>query len=111
MLKSSINDQDIGGCTPLMFAAKGAGSFASRRGNTDVARKLLALGADPLICDRQGRTALGHAIASNDTGKNGDITELLQEEMLSKIARREFESRNSHHFDNLGNLRLAPRNP
>lgn len=111
LLKSSINDQDIGGKTALMFAAEGAGLFASRRGNGGIARTLLDLGADPQICDKRGLTALGHAVASNDTDQNEVMVDLLKDAMLNSISRREFVSRNSYHFDNLGNLHFGPKQP
>jgi ankyrin repeat protein len=109
LLQSSINDQDVSGKTALMFAAEGAGLFGSRRGNGGIARTLLALGADPQICDKRGQTALGHAIASNDTGQNEGVVDLIKDAILNSVARREFVSRNSYHFDNLGNLEFAPR--
>jgi Ankyrin repeats (3 copies) len=108
LLMSSINDQDGDGRTALMLAAIGAGLFGSRRGNVAIAQTLLELGADPLICDKRGFTALGHAIALNRNDKNDDMVTFLKEAMLIRAARREFEARNSYHFDELGNLQVAP---
>lgn len=56
--QSSVNEQDNFGCTALMFAAEGAGAFAARRGNMSIVRQFLNYGANPLLCDNSGRTAL-----------------------------------------------------
>lgn len=111
LLSDSINDQDNGGCTALMFAAAGAGLFGSRRGNVSLAQDLLALGADPLICDKRGKTALGHAMASNDTDRNGEMIELLQDAMVHSQALAEFKDRYSCAFDKNGVLHCEARAP
>ncbi len=109
LLQLSINDQDNYGRTALMFAAQHAGGFGSRKGNLSIARELLSLRADPLICDQEGRTALGYAITSNDTERNEDMIEFLKKAMLTETARRDFEARNSYHFDRSGKIHFTPR--
>jgi hypothetical protein len=107
LLNKSIDDQDENGRTALMFAAEGAGLFASRRGNLTIAKDLLKLGADLSIQDHGGLTALGHAMKSNDTGKNNDMIELLKNEMEKQAALREFRSRHRIGFDNHGILNVT----
>lgn len=108
LLKSTINDQDISGKTALMFAAEGAGLFGSPRGNAGLARILITeFGADPAICDKRGVTALGHAIASNKTGKNEVMVDILKEAMLTQAAQREFDAHYSYEFDKFGKLQAV----
>ena len=90
LLGASINDRDRSGRTALMFAAKGAGLFGGRRGNSAIVQELLDLRADPSIKDNHGYTALGYAILSNDTGKNNEMIEFLKNEMEKRAAFREF---------------------
>jgi ankyrin repeat protein len=108
LLGSSINIQDDSGKTALMYAAEGAGMFASRRGNLSIASDLISLGADPLIQDSGGRTALGHAIASNDKGTNEEMITYLKDEMTRQVALREFRSRYTFDFDTKGSLNFSP---
>jgi ankyrin repeat protein len=92
LLRPSINMQDKSGSTALMYAAEGAGLFASRQGNLSVARNLMTLGANPLIEDGLGRNALGHAIASNDKGTNEEMVRYLKDKMTTEVALREFKT-------------------
>ena len=66
-------------------------------------------GADPAICDKRGLTALGHAIASNKTGKNEVMVDILKEAMLIQAARREFDAHYSYEFDKFGKLHAASK--
>jgi ankyrin repeat protein len=109
LLSSSVNAQDDQGGTALMFAAEGAGLFGSRRGNLSVAKHLVELGADPLVEDRRGKTALGYAMASNDKGTNQDMVDYLEELMKTSIALREFDKLHQYKFDNDGCLIFSPR--
>lgn len=112
LLSSAVNMQDNEGGTALMFAAEGAGLFGSRRGNIAIARELLALGADPNLQDGSGKTALGYAMASNDTDRNGEIISLLEHAMLSAAAIHEFNKRYAVTFaKNTGVLVAEPRVP
>nr|WP_280177504.1 ankyrin repeat domain-containing protein [Microvirga pakistanensis] len=108
-LRSSVDAQDDDGRTALMFAAKGSGLFGSRRGNLTIARDLLALGADLSLQDKQGLTALGFAIRSNDTDKNNEMVEFLQQEMVKEEAMRSFKQRHSYRFDEKGHMELIDR--
>lgn len=109
LLRSSVNAQDDQGGTALMFAAEGAGLFGSRRGHLTAAEHLVDLGADPLVQDRRGRTALGYAMASNDKGTNQDMVDYLEELMKTSIALREFDKLYQYKFDNDGRLSFSPR--
>ena len=110
LLRSSVNSQDKDGRTALMFAAEGAGLFGSRKGNIAIARELLALGANPEIHDKRGVTALGYAMASNDTDRNGDMIALLERAMVAAAAMQEFNNQYSFTFDNkTGGLILKMR--
>ena len=112
LLRTSVNDQDDYGLTALMFAAEGAGLFGSRRGNMGIAQALIALGADPLIQNHNGVTALGYAMASNDTERNGDMIAFLQSAMLAAAALEEFKRLHSYTFaDVTGALKIEPRKP
>lgn len=109
LLSSSVNARDNQGGTALMFAAEGAGLFGARRGNLTIARHLVELGADPLVQDRRGKTALGYAMASNDKGTNQDMVDYLEELMKTSIALREFDKLYQYKFDNDGCLTFSPR--
>lgn len=108
LLANSINIQDDDGKTALMYAAEGAGLFGSRRGNLSVARDPIMLGADPLLEDNKGRTALGYAIASNDKGTNEEIVDYLKDQMITRAALRDFKSRYRYNFDKQGRLNFSP---
>jgi ankyrin repeat protein len=88
LLRSSVNDQDNAGKTALMFAAVGSGLFSSRRGNLGIARDLLKLGADSSIADKGGKTALDHAVKSNDAGKNEEMIEFLKSDARERTLKR-----------------------
>lgn len=107
LLRNSINIQDDGGKTALMYAAEGAGLFGSRRGNLSVVRDLIGLGADTLAQDNAGRTALGHAIASNDKGTNEEVVNYLKDTMTTQVALREFRKNYAYDFDQKGNLNFS----
>lgn len=108
-LRDSVNVPDDDGRTALMYAAQGAGLFGSRRGSLTIARDLLALGADLSSADRQGVTALGFAIRSNDTGKNNKMIEFLQKEMVKEEALRSFSKRHTYHFNDRGQMEVTER--
>lgn len=95
--------------TALMFAATGAGLFGNPRGNIQLAQALLSFGADPLIQDSKGRTALGHAKKDNKQGQNQDMVTFLEGKMLAEIALREFSRQNNYEFDEAGNLEFKPK--
>lgn len=109
LLADSINVQDDSGATALMYVSEGAGAFASRRGNISVAEGLIALGADLLIEDSRGRTALGYAVASNDKGTNETMIDYLKEQMIAYVALREFKRRCKYDFDNQGRLNFSAK--
>jgi len=109
LLRESVNEQDDSGCTALMFALEGAGFFGARKGNLSLIEILLEFGASPLLQDKQGRTALGYAIASNDKGTNQTVVNFLTQTVIDKTARREFEARNTYHIDKSGNLISSPK--
>jgi ankyrin repeat protein len=109
LLQSSKDINDNSGRTALMFAAKGGGLFGNRRGNLTVVRHLLSMGADLFLCDNSGRTALGHALKSNDTGQNEAMIEFLEHEMITQTAVAEFRRLNDSSFDSNGVLSFSPR--
>lgn len=108
LLRGSVNAQDNAGMTALMFAAEGVGLFGSRRGNMTAIRDLISLGADPSLEDGRGLTALGHAIASNDTEMNQPAIDYLKEQMVQRVALREFDRSYAHEFDGKGCLTFCP---
>jgi ankyrin repeat protein len=93
LLQSSVNEADQYGRTALMFAAEGAGLFGQRRGNLTIARALVKIGANLFVRDQHGFTALGHAIKSNDTGRNEEMIEYLKGEMRRNLARMDFDNK------------------
>jgi ankyrin repeat protein len=109
LLRGSINAADNEGRTPLMFAAEGAGAFASRRGNLTVAKHLIELGADPFVQNDQGKTALGYAIASNDKDTNQGMVDYLEKLMKTTIALREFDRLYQYDFNDNGCLSFSSR--
>ena len=108
-LSSSRNDRDNSGRTALMFAARGAGLFGRRTGSLTIVRHLLSLDADLFICDNSGKSALGHAISSNDTGQNEEMIEFLKNEMIRQTAVAEFKKTNKCEFDKSGNLHFSKK--
>jgi len=78
VLSSSVNVAGNEGRTALTFAVEGQGLFGQRRGNINIARLLLKIGANASIKDCRGRTALDYAIATNDTHKNDAMIKFLQ---------------------------------
>jgi hypothetical protein len=109
LLADSINVQDDSGATALMYVAEGAGAFASRRGNISVAEDFVALGADLLIEDGRGHTALGYAVASNDKGTNEPMIDYLKEQMIARVALHEFKRRYKYDFDKQGRLNFSSK--
>lgn len=112
LLGPSVDVQDHDGNTALMFAAKGAGSTASKKGNIGVAKKLLEIGADPREEDKYGYTALGRAMESNEqspTQNNQNMVEYLEMETVKFIARREFNKLYGYAFSNKGVIELTKK--
>jgi hypothetical protein len=112
LLASTIDEQDSDGRTALMFASVGAGVFSSRRGNLNLVKQLVGLGADLSIRNRWGRTALMEAIKENDaspTSANADVVELLMTYTIEREARRLFEENYQAVFSDSGELTLRPK--
>ncbi|WP_262965897.1 ankyrin repeat domain-containing protein [Methylobacter psychrophilus] len=82
----SVNEQDGGGKTALMFASEGAGLFGSKKGNITIIKQLLGFGADVFIKDKYRNTALDIAIRSNDrskTSSNQTVVDYLKKVEIS----------------------------
>ncbi|MCF8209207.1 MAG: ankyrin repeat domain-containing protein [Rhodoferax sp.] len=110
LFSGSVNEQDCGGQTALMFASVGAGVFGSRRGNIRILEQLLSFGADPTMKDKHGYTALGHAIKANEkskTSNNQEMVSRLEIEIVNFVAHAEFRKSFTHSFDPKGNLVLS----
>ena len=104
LLQSSVDCRDCDGKTALMFAAEGQSSTNGRTGSMSTAKILVSMGADLMACSKRGKTALGHAIDSNDTGTNGAMIEYLKREMVHQQALTVFKERYRYEFDSNGNL-------
>lgn len=106
----SIDHQDGDGRTALMFAAVGAGLFGSKRGNPRIVNQLMRLGADPSIVDRSGRTALMHAIHSNDASPvsaNNEVVQLLKSYSVDFAAKQWFAQQHAVEFSDMGEMRIS----
>lgn len=108
-LRTSVNDQDDFGKTALMYASEGAGFFGNPKGSVAIATTLVDLGADALVKDQAGRTALAHALKSDKDSKNQNMVDFLKREMLRQTAEREFRARFTYTFDKAGDLKIASR--
>lgn len=105
----SVNHQDGDGRTALMFASVGAGLFGSKRGNPGIIDQLMRLGADPSILDRSGRTALMHAIHSNDASRastNHEVVELLKLYSADFAAKQWFAQQHTVEFSETGEIHI-----
>ena len=109
LLRDSIDCQDCDGKTALMFAAKGQSSTNGRTGNLSTAKLLVSLGTSLSVLSRTGRTALGYAIKSNDTGTNGAMVKYLEGEMLHQEALAAFKRLHHYSFDSKGVLEYSPK--
>lgn len=107
LLGATVNLADDAGVTPLMFAAKGAGLFGSKKGNPKIIKQLINLGADVHLKDHGGKNALAYALSSNAKSKmktNNEVIELLKNEMLISTAMSEFRLNFDYEFDEQGQL-------
>ena len=112
LLQATINAQDSAGMTALMFAATGAGLFGSKRGNVGLIKRLLTLGADPLIRDNIGGTALTHAVRSNNKSAaeaNAEVVHLLEGAMVTAAAMNAFHEHFEHRFGGNGEFEVQPK--
>ncbi|HEX4080169.1 MAG TPA: ankyrin repeat domain-containing protein [Rhizomicrobium sp.] len=109
LLRSSINDKGDGGKTALMWAVSGHGAMAQRRGNLGLVSHLLQLGASLSVQDKNGFTALGHAIKANDTNTNTEMIEYLRSEMVREQAMKTFGENYLSAFDDYGRLNIRER--
>lgn len=110
LFQKSINVQDHDGRTALMFASKGAGLMNSKKGNISLIKQLLEFGADPLIKNKKGYTALGLASLENNkskTSSNQDVVHLLEQEMIKFSSSAEFYKNYKYYFDEKGDLILG----
>jgi hypothetical protein len=108
----TVNHQDSDGRTALMFASVGAGLFGMKRGNPRIIDQLMRHGADPSIKDRRGRTALMHAVRSNDrspTSANSDVIELLESHSINYAAKQWFIRQHRVEFSDDGGMTIVPR--
>lgn len=113
LFRESVNDQDGDGRTALMFASEGAGLMNSKRGNIGLIEQLLEFGANPLIKNKRGYTALGLASLENKkskTSSNQEVVRLLEQEMLKFSSSVEFYKNYKYFFDEKGDLILEKIN-
>lgn len=109
LLHDSIDCRDSDGRTALMFAAKGQSSTNGRTGSMLAAKLLVSLGANLSVASNTGRTALGYAIKSNDTGTNEVMVKYLEGEMLNQEALAVFKRQHRYSFDSKGVLEYSPK--
>lgn len=109
LLRDSVDCRDCDGNTALMFAAKGQSSTNGRAGSLSTAKLLVSIGANLSVLSKTGRTALGFAIKSNDTGTNGAMVEYLEREMLYQEALNMFKMRHDYSFDSKGVLEYSQK--
>lgn len=109
LLASSINAQDSEGMTALMFAVRGAGLFGSKQGNLSIIKLLIEVGADIEIRDNRGRTALMHAVLSNDKSAaavNEDVIAQMKNYSLEAAAMSAFLRDYQHRFEADGEMHI-----
>ena len=107
VLSDSVNEQDNMGMTALMFAATGSGLFGSKKGNLDLVEKLINVGADIYARDKNGLTALGHAVNDNSKSKmatNSDVVSLLKKTYVIDKALESFNKKFKYSFDKNGGI-------
>jgi ankyrin repeat protein len=109
LLWNSVDCSDCDGKTALMFAAEGQSSTNGRTGSMSMAKLIVSMGADVLACSKRGRTALGYAIDSNDTGTNNAMVEYLECEMLNQKALAVFKESYRYEFNSKGVLDFSQK--
>ena len=70
--KADVNATNNYGTTPLIYAC--------RRGHIDIVRILIESGADYIICDKKGKSAIDHARKKHNT----ECVDYLNDLLVSK---------------------------
>jgi hypothetical protein len=109
LLAPSVNNQDSEGMTALMFAVRGAGLFGRKQGSLSIVKLLIELGADVSVRDRLGRTALMHAVLSNDksaASTNDEVVAQMRVYSIEAAAMQAFQRDYQCRFDTDGQFHV-----
>ncbi len=110
LLAPSVNNQDSEGMTALMFAVRGAGLFGRKQGSLSIIKLLVELGADVSIRDRLGRTALMHAVQSNEksaASTNDEVVAQMRVYSIEAAAMQAFERDYRYHLEPNGEISVV----